>query len=313
MQSSFVEFENGADLKTAVEKLDKREFKGATVHCSQDVSAGISFGTLLIAMICLCTSTHRSRTSVRLTRATVNALHHVADMELLVLMTTTRVDHLVVTVRGVTIGSARLVADQMTTTAEETMDGVHHREETRTDHRYHLDENHMATTHTTEVGRHHLGAMVPTLTSEMGIRILEGQGVHQGEAMEVATQPMRDTGEAPVSIYDSTLLASVESHFLEAYSHRSPAPYTHCRRTSFSLTNDGFGEGFQRSYRVGWWVEGSAEWFKKIAWRIWSLVWEWWVLTRDTEQHFHTHNLKAFPVKSAWLMSCGPVVIVKDP
>ena len=41
-QFSFVEFENGADLKTAVEKLDKREFKGATVHCSQDVSAGIS-------------------------------------------------------------------------------------------------------------------------------------------------------------------------------------------------------------------------------------------------------------------------------
>jgi len=33
----FVEFENGADLKTAVEKLDKREFKGATVHCSQDI------------------------------------------------------------------------------------------------------------------------------------------------------------------------------------------------------------------------------------------------------------------------------------
>ena len=40
MQFSFVEFENGADLKTAVEKLDKRDFKGATVHCTQDVSAG---------------------------------------------------------------------------------------------------------------------------------------------------------------------------------------------------------------------------------------------------------------------------------
>jgi len=38
-----VEFENGADLKTAVEKLDKRDFKGATVHCSQDVSAGFPF------------------------------------------------------------------------------------------------------------------------------------------------------------------------------------------------------------------------------------------------------------------------------
>src|SRR5437763_551583 len=122
-------------------------------------------------MICLCTSTHRSRTSVQLTRTTVNALHPVVDMELLVLMTTTRVDRLVVTVRVVTTGSARLVADQMITTAEETTDGVHHREETRTDHRYHLDENHMATTHTTEVGHHHLGAMVLTLTAEMGIRI----------------------------------------------------------------------------------------------------------------------------------------------
>jgi hypothetical protein len=150
---------------------------------------------LLITMICLCTSTHRSRTSVQLTRATVNALHPVADMGLLVLMTTTR-DRLVVTVRVVTIGSARLVADQTTTTAE-TMDGVHHREETRTDHRHHLDENHMATTHTTEVGRHHLGATVLTLTSEMEIRMLEGQGLHHGEAMEVAMQAMGDIGKAP--------------------------------------------------------------------------------------------------------------------
>jgi hypothetical protein len=186
--------------------------------------------------------THRSRTSVQLTRTTVNALHPVADMELLVLMTTTRVDRLVVTVRVVTIGSARLVADRMTTTAE-SMDGVHHHGETRTDHRHHLDENHMATTHTTEVGRHHPGAMVLTLTPEMGIRTLEGQGLHQGEAMEVAMQPMRDTGEAPVSIYDLTF-ASVESHFLELIRpHRSSSPYTHCRRTSFSVTNDGFGEG----------------------------------------------------------------------
>jgi hypothetical protein len=38
---SFVEFETGADLKTAVEKLDGREFKSATIHCSQDVSAGL--------------------------------------------------------------------------------------------------------------------------------------------------------------------------------------------------------------------------------------------------------------------------------
>ena len=35
--SSFVEFETAADLKTAVEKLDGREFKGARVACVPDV------------------------------------------------------------------------------------------------------------------------------------------------------------------------------------------------------------------------------------------------------------------------------------
>lgn len=35
--SSFVEFETAADLKTAVEKLDGREFKGARVTCVADV------------------------------------------------------------------------------------------------------------------------------------------------------------------------------------------------------------------------------------------------------------------------------------
>lgn len=43
---SFVEFETGADLKTAVEKLDGREFKGSVVHCISDVS-----GTLHIDCI----------------------------------------------------------------------------------------------------------------------------------------------------------------------------------------------------------------------------------------------------------------------
>jgi len=35
-KASFVEFETAADLKTAVEKLDGREFKGVTVHCTAD-------------------------------------------------------------------------------------------------------------------------------------------------------------------------------------------------------------------------------------------------------------------------------------
>jgi hypothetical protein len=34
---SFVEFETAADLKTAVEKLDNREFKGQRVNCVADV------------------------------------------------------------------------------------------------------------------------------------------------------------------------------------------------------------------------------------------------------------------------------------
>lgn len=33
----FVEFENAADLRTAVEKLDNREFKGQRVTCVADV------------------------------------------------------------------------------------------------------------------------------------------------------------------------------------------------------------------------------------------------------------------------------------
>lgn len=36
-KNSFVEFETSADLKSAVEKLDGREFKGVTVHCTPDV------------------------------------------------------------------------------------------------------------------------------------------------------------------------------------------------------------------------------------------------------------------------------------
>lgn len=36
-QNRFVEFDTAADLKTAVEKLDGREFKGARVTCTADV------------------------------------------------------------------------------------------------------------------------------------------------------------------------------------------------------------------------------------------------------------------------------------
>ena len=36
-KSRFVEFETAADLKTAVEKLDNQDFKGASVRCISDV------------------------------------------------------------------------------------------------------------------------------------------------------------------------------------------------------------------------------------------------------------------------------------
>lgn len=39
---SFVEFETAADLKTAVEKLDGREFKGVRVTCVADVCCTIA-------------------------------------------------------------------------------------------------------------------------------------------------------------------------------------------------------------------------------------------------------------------------------
>ena len=39
MDSRFVEFETANDLKTAVEKLDQREFKGSRVTCVADVRA----------------------------------------------------------------------------------------------------------------------------------------------------------------------------------------------------------------------------------------------------------------------------------
>lgn len=37
----FVEYETAADLRTAVEKLDGREFKGNRVQCVADVSSGL--------------------------------------------------------------------------------------------------------------------------------------------------------------------------------------------------------------------------------------------------------------------------------
>ena len=38
-RNSFVEFETASDLKTAVEKLDRQDFKGSVVECTADVRA----------------------------------------------------------------------------------------------------------------------------------------------------------------------------------------------------------------------------------------------------------------------------------
>jgi len=41
LQHRFVEFETAADLRTAVEKLDTRDFKGARVNCVANVGLPI--------------------------------------------------------------------------------------------------------------------------------------------------------------------------------------------------------------------------------------------------------------------------------
>lgn len=152
-------------------------------------------------------------------RAIANALLLVADMELLVQMTTMTalVDRLLVgTVRVVTTVSDLLVEDRKTTMAEETMDDAHHREGTHMDHRRLLDENHMATILTREVHLHRRD-MGPIPIREMLTRTVAGQEVHQEQVMEAAMQPTmtEDTGEVPASIHDSALMASVESQFLK--------------------------------------------------------------------------------------------------
>ena len=71
MVPSFVEFETSADLKSAVEKLDGREFKGATVHCTPDVSLS---HLLHVPSLTIC----RSKTSDQMLEATVSEVLHVA-------------------------------------------------------------------------------------------------------------------------------------------------------------------------------------------------------------------------------------------
>lgn len=53
LETRFVEFETGNDLKTAVEKLDQREFKGARVTCTADVRTP-SKGTAADIPLMLC-------------------------------------------------------------------------------------------------------------------------------------------------------------------------------------------------------------------------------------------------------------------
>jgi hypothetical protein len=65
---SFVEFETSADLKTAVEKLDGREFKGVTVQCTPDVRIRIHRWNNFSQQI-------RFKTSDQTLEATANAHH----------------------------------------------------------------------------------------------------------------------------------------------------------------------------------------------------------------------------------------------
>ena len=103
----FVEFENAADLKTAVEKLDKREFKGAVVECTEDVSSGdpirITDSICCLRTICPCRSSSRLPW---IEEATASAPHRLVLVTLVVTISTIDVDRL----RLATTANAHLVA-----------------------------------------------------------------------------------------------------------------------------------------------------------------------------------------------------------
>lgn len=156
--------------------------------------------------------------SVPLTKPTVNARLLVGGMERLAQMTITVTlgARRGGTVRAATTVNDRLVDDRTTTMAVETMDAAPRRE-THMDRRRRRDENRTATTLTTEGHRHHPGATVPIHTLETVTRMVVDPGLHPERVMAAAMQrSMRedDIGEFPASIYDSALMASIESHFL---------------------------------------------------------------------------------------------------
>jgi hypothetical protein len=111
-----VEFETSADLKSAVEKLDGREFKGVTVHCTADVSSSSSELIKLILS--------RFKTNVRMLVLIVSdLLRVVATMSTTIVVVLLRL--LVAGVLVATVNAHPVVAhlhQRMTTTLEMVMD-----------------------------------------------------------------------------------------------------------------------------------------------------------------------------------------------
>jgi hypothetical protein len=118
---SFVEFENAADLKTAVEKLDNREFKGQRVNCVADV--GLDGSPIQIRAL-LISGTRRNQTSLHVVIAALVPLRAADPMEHL-LMTTIVDPRRVDIVLGVIVTTTVIGALAGTTTMTVVIDHLH--------------------------------------------------------------------------------------------------------------------------------------------------------------------------------------------
>jgi hypothetical protein len=125
----FVEFETGADLKTAVDNLDGKQFKEATVHCVQDVSA---LGVVCLQM-CWRSSYFRSKKVLLQTRAIAKEVHRAAAGDLQAMTNMVVVRHAGTALERTTESGLR--ADvPMTIMADQNMGDVHHLQGETTDH-----------------------------------------------------------------------------------------------------------------------------------------------------------------------------------
>lgn len=153
---SFVEFETSADLKSAVEKLDGREFKGATVHCTPDVSQNPDELHVLSV-----DNTTRSKMNVPMLEV-IDKDHHqeVVTVHLMTMI----VDHLQEAGALVDTEKDHQVADPLMITMIVVMVDVHLQEIMAQCHR-----EDMIQTPTTHVVHHHQCVATAILMQEMAI------------------------------------------------------------------------------------------------------------------------------------------------